>query len=1170
MHRLSAALIALVFLAMPAHAAPPDPRDPGNACAATQRDLGVATQALRSCETNLVAVTARSDKLSSEVDELDRKLSEAKDGKESSQTAREQLCASTGNLVNGILSRKAITPNACVSAEQQSALQRLLGGWSSIERLLQQLAAYSAGEIDSTSATPQGLPAPFDRLMGKLVGGSRGAQSLASRRLLVEALARIAPKSLRRLRAYGGGALDVWFAGNARLDDVLVAEVRADADGGDAASQSEALAAAHQLIGSFLIVAGCGDHGGLRGCTRARQLLDLLDSSGPLVARRRVQTIWATDCAGLAPTATLEWLRDLPAGAREGRRNDAWNELLDTAEAKLFSCYLREPGDEADFATWAIRVLPSAHELDSRELARLDELRRDVRADTALRSCGSAVHALRRLAAPVACGLGDAALRPIAEWARHPSSRDDSKLPARVRACGALTRALWDGKAATIPGSFPRPPAVGDWVEVEAGDQVTPMGHLRDLCNERIGALATFVADIGRVGRVADALGESPGTDPWRLEPATFAPVESARLAPASKLGRWLSHALGRTDACNALGIKPPRCAACVGAPEESFYDCTLLASLQARWSETTRRVLGSALLLLLLAAIARWLGRLRRARADFGTWLPQAQAHFAGVGMTARPDPYRYLWPERMAVLSIDLPSDGAWERWGTKACAVRVHGTVLTERDVNRSAAIAQDLRSEVVLLVHDERTGPDLSAVRSMLEWAARTAGRAVQTLPVSMERLKWAAGSRDLLDLIEESSLRGNPFEVRGRITSSSQFFNRERLVSGLLAGAQSGHWTVVTGLRRFGKSSLALEVARRLPGPSAYIDLAGFYHELSRGENAGDTADAILRFACLKLHESARERDPNAVLPDPPTHGLDAAELTRWFGALVRAGGSNQARTFSALLIFDELEQALGLGREHLRPALDVLSIVLGRLRGALADPVTQGGARVGILLCSALHPSLWAPLATLAGQSIMGACQSVCVPCLPDDASRAMMRGLGARQGIRFTDQAIEVLVRESQGVPLLLRRLGSSVLELYDPERARQGALGAVEIGLEGANAAVAREREAGAPLRVWIETEIAENGSLSGVLLRHLAEVGHADTVTLRRLATERVRATFVDSGIDQTLAVAELERRAIEAGSVVVRLLGESGLLVPDGDLTNPEGYTLPPSLIRRVLR
>ena len=68
--------------------------------------------------------------------------------------------------------------------------------------------------------------------------------------------------------------------------------------------------------------------------------------------------------------------------------------------------------------------------------------------------------------------------------------------------------------------------------------------------------------------------------------------------------------------------------------------------------------------------------------------------------------------------------------------------------------------------MLLEHDDDAGPDLSAVRAMLEWAAKEADRAVQILPIGVSRARWSKSAQDVLDLVEESSLRGNPFDLRG--------------------------------------------------------------------------------------------------------------------------------------------------------------------------------------------------------------------------------------------------------------------------------------------------------------------------------------------------------------------------------------------------------------------
>jgi len=222
------------------------------------------------------------------------------------------------------------------------------------------------------------------------------------------------------------------------------------------------------------------------------------------------------------------------------------------------------------------------------------------------------------------------------------------------------------------------------------------------------------------------------------------------------------------------------------------------------------------------------------------------------------------------------------------------------------------------------------------------------------------------------------------------------------------------------------------------------------------------------------------------------------------------------------------------------------------------------------MLCAALHPLLWAPLATLGGQSLMGAFPSICVPTLDDDAAHAMMRGLGARQGIRFEDDALDILVKASHGVPLLLRRLGTSVLELYDSDRARHGALGAMRIGVEGAREAVRREEQEGSPLRVWVESEIAQAETSAGVLLRALAQADKVSTTRLQQLVEAQVLERFEVSGLKGHLPPAELKRRAQEAATVTVRILATTKLLEAHGDLTSPEAFTLPDGVLRRILK
>ncbi|MGH7635344.1 MAG: hypothetical protein ACRENC_16530, partial [Gemmatimonadaceae bacterium] len=115
----------------------------------------------------------------------------------------------------------------------------------------------------------------------------------------------------------------------------------------------------------------------------------------------------------------------------------------------------------------------------------------------------------------------------------------------------------------------------------------------------------------------------------------------------------------------------------------------------------------------------------------------------------------------------------------------------------------------------------------------------------------------------------------------------------------------------------------------------------------------------------------------------------------------------------------------------------------------------------------------------------------------------------------------------------------------------------------------AVAGEERKGSPLRVWVESEIAEPSGPSGAMLRALAAGAPVATTTLREIAERGVLAHFASSGAVKTLTEVEVRRRAEEAASVMLRLLGETGLLTPVGDPIAPEAYELADGAIRRVL-
>ncbi|HMA96907.1 MAG TPA: ATP-binding protein [Polyangiaceae bacterium] len=1161
---LTATLASAITASAPAQGAVPT-----MSCEPVLRELDESRRALNRATTELERAQAAANQLrgvEGELERTTRNLQEATAATHTCQEANQQLCTAVGQFAAGIGSGRLNTAGveACVASNTQHTLVEQLSGWSNANTALTQISAYVGGETDAFPRLGPTSGTKAEKIIARLLSQG-GTSPLLYRRLLVEALKLIAPRSWDAIRHAPGG-VEKWFASGQGLEERLVDEARKGLSvSRNGAHEPASLTAALQLVNAYQLATGCARSAVPgRDCKRAAELRQMLETSGPLVARRRAQEVWTTECSTLNDAIVQRWLADLPLAHLT---DSELRELTRALTAKLATCFLRDSTHGWSLSAWGATQLPKPEAVTRQSLPVYRELETAWRVGTPLDRCARAVRAVQTLDTPKECSLPNALREHLIGNLQESAPVAGSSFELAI--CGRLLRALWSGESAAIAGTFPTIPTIDDVVRTLPNTPASNMQRLRMLCEQRVGRGQRFETAVRELAGIGHALGESSLGKPWNLD-QQGRPVEAARALRAAPLSSWLHSLVSRGAACRILELSEARCRACKTIAESEYYDCSLLSTVNAAWEQRTRTLLLRISAILGLAGLVLWAYRLRRAIRNHQMRWTDAVNHMQSIGFVPKPDRLRYLLPSRWEHLGIELPSTAAWERWGTHAAMVWTNASQLQEREINRAAGTAQSLRAELVILVHDESSSVGLGAIRSMLEWSARGGARSVNVLPISWARLRWSHGPNDLLELAEESSLRSNPFEVRGRITSSTQFFNRERLVSGLLAGTQAGHFLVITGLRRFGKSSLALEVARRLPGPSAYVDLAGFHHEIRNLADPTLAVDAILRFLCLKLTESARALYGDSRLTiEVPAGAIDAASLARWFAAFFDAvAKANRGRTPPALLILDEIEQAIGAANE-LNHALEVFAVLVGRLRNSLPGTSHEHGPRVGILFCSAVHPLLWSPLGTLAHQSLIGCYEHVAVPCLPEEAATSMMRGLGSRQGVRFTDAAVQLLVAQSQGVPLLVRRLGSAVLELYDPERARQGALGAVEVGIEGVRAALEREESEGSPTRVWVESEIAEPHSPGGAVLRHLALHDAGTATELRAIAARAFWNLFEITGVASALTSEESERRAQEAAAVVIRMLGDSGLLEIVGDQTEPEGYVLPDGVIRRVL-
>jgi hypothetical protein len=1165
MRGLRAAIVALAVLValLPraARALPPGP-DAQVSCAAFETRLAQVESQMALCEGSRRTIETQAVRCGEDL-ETEREARDKAEGATSScESERNALCRSADTFVRDFLRGHVTNVGTCVLSEEQKEMMALLHSWESASAALARIDAFVSGETDVVP-TVSGETVP-ERLVARLAG-TRG-EPLFYRRLITEALRIVAPKSWARIRE-PAASLEAWFSRTEPLSPDIVDEAQRDHP---VAGAGQSLSVAARLVQSYLYLGRCSDLPQSRACARARQLAQLLESNGPLLLRRRIESVWSTECDDVGSGAVLSWIQDFPSTQLSTAAAD-FRDVEAAAEDKLWSCYLADSKADPSFAVYREARLPKPATLNDHTLARVDSLRQPMGEGSPEDVCGRAVRALQTWPEAQSCSLPvEGARAPIERWAKAAAPPHDTDLPLEV--CDRYARLLWEGRSAKILTSLPHAPSEGELVSLDPGLLESPIAHTRRVCDERRGAGEAFEAAVGGLSHLSRGLGEETRDRPWRVD-EDGRPFESKHLAEARTTKRWLAHYFDGVSSCQALFMADARCTACAAVTPGTYFDCDALRTLDSAWTRLRRMTTTIAVLFVLFIVALRWSVRLWHARRVFSVWSRETRERLSLLGLPAVIDPLRVLFPERYAALTVTLPHAPAWERWGGRAAVSAALGPhAVREADVHQAAQVAARVGARVVFLLHEDPASLAFGAARAILDYAARGGARTMHVLPLAASRLSWARTSEDLLDLVEDASTRGNPFEVRGRITASSQFWNRERLVSGLLAEARAGQWIVLTGLRRLGKSSLALEVSRRLTAPSAYVDLAAFHHEAVEAREPADAASLILRHACERLAASATAHYETLTPPAIPEGALDAAALSSFLRALsVACAPFGGGRPAPLLIILDELESLLGAPRDRLPTVLSVLSIVLGRLRNAGAEAPTEAASSpIAVFIGSALHPLLWAPLQAMGGQSIMGAFASVCVPCLPFEAAGAMMRGLGARQGIRFSEEALDLIIAESQGVPILLRRLGTSILELYDADRARQGALGAVQIGIEAAREAAAREEKSGAPFRVWVESEIADEAGVAGALLRRLAREGEVSTRALEAMAEEKIAQALTASGVMAEQGAEEAKRRAKEAGSVMVKLLGESGLLFPHGDLTDPEGFELPEGAIRRILK
>src|SRR5690606_17833804 len=187
------------------------------------------------------------------------------------------------------------------------------------------------------------------------------------------------------------------------------------------------------------------------------------------------------------------------------------------------------------------------------------------------------------------CSIPTGDFQPaLVAWASVADKLDGAAVPLAM--CVQFAHLLWEGKAASIDGSFARPPSLDEMV-VAKPVAPTSMRRLRAHCEERSGSIG-FAEDLAALGALARRFGESVEREPFRLDPATSKPVELVRFEASQGPEPWLAHLARGVDACSVLGLGADRCSTCSRLAPMAAYDCTLVDRLESLWRERTRALL--------------------------------------------------------------------------------------------------------------------------------------------------------------------------------------------------------------------------------------------------------------------------------------------------------------------------------------------------------------------------------------------------------------------------------------------------------------------------------------------------------------------------------------------------------------------------------------------------
>jgi hypothetical protein len=321
----------------------------------------------------------------------------------------------------------------------------------------------------------------------------------------------------------------------------------------------------------------------------------------------------------------------------------------------------------------------------------------------------------------------------------------------------------------------------------------------------------------------------------------------------------------------------------------------------------------------------------------------------------------------------------------------------------------------------VISDRRPEP---GARYRLYEIRQREGLAIVPLDVSLfGQIEPNRSANDILaSEIDQATGQQNLYAISGPVSGDLSFFGRERVLQQVIDLLNAGQPVGIFGLRKVGKTSLIQRLQGRLAQqrPVALVDTQ------KSAQQQGIWSlypDIIAAFANHLQRYQAEIALPDLQLwTEPEASSSEMADafiqdLQAFHTAL---GEPDQDKRL--LLIVDEIDRLLPAGE---KPGYEGFATLFGQLRAANQQARMLDFLVVGVD-AAVNRVERWRD----RDNEFYRALREVWMPPMEPDDVREMIESLGSQMGVRYEDEALDLLARCGGGQPFVTRQMCGRAVE--------------------------------------------------------------------------------------------------------------------------------------------